>query len=65
MYRDVEVYCWTETVENVEERRGNQVRRGQKYNYASKWVTDFVESRNFKDRNYDVNVRPDILKECF
>ena len=65
MYRDVEVYCWTEQVENIEERRGNQVRRGQKYHYTSKWVSDFVESRNFKDRNYDVNVRPDIRAECF
>lgn len=53
LYRDVEVYCWVERVETVEERRGDQVRRGKKYHYTATWTKDFVDSTCFKDKKYD------------
>ena len=49
LYRDVETYCWTERIENTEERRGDQVRRGKKYHYKTAWVSQFVDSNSFKD----------------
>ena len=63
LYRDVEVYCWTERVEEVEERRGDQVRRGKKYHYTTQWVSQFVDSSRFKDQKYNQNVRPDVSNE--
>ena len=67
MFRDVEVFCWTESVDSVEERSGNSVRTVKKYRYEAKWVPgdSFVDSRNFKDQKYNVNVPSDIKKELF
>lgn len=63
LYRNVEVYQWVEKSENIEERRGNQVRRGTKYNYKSQWCSSFTDSKNFRDQNYNHNKRPDISSE--
>lgn len=65
LYRDVEVYCWTEKSEDVETRHGSQVRRGKKYHYKTEWVTNYVDSKYFKDQKYNQNVHPDVSSECF
>ena len=65
MFRDVEVFCWTERVSTVEEKRGNSVRNVNEYHYEAKWVPghSFIDSRNFKDQQYNLNVAPDIKDE--
>ena len=65
MLRDVEVYCWTERVENIQEKSGNRVRQSKEYHYTTKWLPakSYVDSRNFKDQKYNLNVAPDIQEE--
>lgn len=41
MYREVEVFQWTQTSQNIEERRGDQVRRSVKYSYKAQWSSTF------------------------
>lgn len=52
MWRKVEVFQWRETASQVEERRGDQVRRGTKYSYKAEWSSSFVSSDGFKDPKY-------------
>ena len=52
MWRKVEVFQWRETATQVEERRGDQVRRGTKYSYKAEWSSSFVSSHGFKDPKY-------------
>ena len=63
--RVVETYCWVESSETVEERRGDMVRRGTKYNYKSQWCTSYVSSSGFKDPKYRVNEPPNVSNETF
>jgi len=49
LYRDVEVFCWVETSQNTEKRLGDQVKRSKVYTYTAKWVSDYVDSRSFRD----------------
>ena len=63
LYRDVEVLCWTERKETVTERRGDMERKLDKYHYKCEWVSNFVDSRSFKDQKYNHNVRPNVHSE--
>ena len=40
LHRKVEVYCYEETITEVEERQGDKVRKAEKCNYTSKWVEE-------------------------
>jgi hypothetical protein len=64
--RRVDVYCWTEEIIQVEERKGDMVRRGSKAKYTPKWVeqSQFQDSSSFKDKN-KVNIRPTVSSQTF
>ena len=63
MWRKVEVFQWRETATQVEERRGDQARRGTKYSYKAEWSSQFVSSSGFKDPKYRQNIAPDVHDE--
>ena len=63
--REVEVFQWDESCETIEQRRGNQVKRGKKYSYKAVWSKSFRDSNGYADPNYRVNIRPSVSNETF
>ena len=57
--RKVEVYCWKEQLTSIEERHGNQVRRGTKCDYTPHWSESVPDSSRFRDKAKQ-NIKSDI-----
>ena len=59
--RQVEVFQWSERMEEIRTRQGNQVRVGKKYNYTAEWSRNFRDSSNYADPKYkNTNIRPSV-----
>jgi hypothetical protein len=62
--RKVEVYCWKEQLSSIEERHGNQVRRGTKCDYTPHWSESVPDSSRFRDKAKQ-NIKSNIPSQDF
>ena len=64
--RSVQVFQWVETVTEMEEKIAeNLTRTNTVYSYKAEWSKSHVDSNNFDNRKYRVNIKPSIRDSKF
>ena len=63
MKRKVEIYCFKETYTEREEKGWFKKRTVKEYKYTSCWLdaAEVQDSRQFKDKRFDLNKYPSML----
>ena len=58
--RTVKVLCWKEIQSDCFHKDGELVGSGKSYRYKKVWIDskEFIDSKNFNDKSYQVNIRP-------